>query len=57
MTDPGEPREATIRAWRLCLDHDPQPELGQFNWPWALRMAMDEIDRLRAAVAVAGVDR
>jgi hypothetical protein len=36
-----------IESYRLCLDHDPQPMLGQFNWPMVLGFALDEIEALR----------
>lgn len=34
------------RSWRLSIEHAQVP-LGSFNWPWALGLALDEIDRLR----------
>jgi hypothetical protein len=64
MTD--ETRKAlsadTIAAWRLCLDHDPQPQLGEFNWPMVLEKALDALDaaeqenaRLREFLTVHGI--
>jgi hypothetical protein len=42
-----------IESWRLCIEHkhQPQPRLGEFNWPQVLTMALDEIERLRTEVA------
>jgi hypothetical protein len=40
-----------IESWRLSLNHDPQPQLGQFNWPMVLGRLLDENDRLTAALA------
>jgi hypothetical protein len=39
-----------IASWRLCIEHkhEPQPGLGQFDWPRVLTRALDEIERLRA---------
>lgn len=42
----SELRPDVIHAWRLSIDAA-QIRLGEFNWPWALGMALDEIDRLR----------
>lgn len=49
-----ELRADVIHAWRLCIKdkHEPQPRLGEFNWPWALGLALDEIDHLRSELKV-----
>lgn len=47
-------RDDVVRAWRLSIDAATEANsvrLGEFNWPWALGLALDEVDRLRAVVA------
>lgn len=51
----SELRPDVIAAWRLCIadKHQPQPRLGEFNWPWALRKTLDELEATQARIDAA----